>query len=52
MAVKDRAQRWKAKELMERGRISDASEADDIDDNDCDFAYSAYSGESMVRVNT
>ncbi|BEJ16925.1 hypothetical protein CspHIS471_0603260 [Cutaneotrichosporon sp. HIS471] len=43
MTVKDRAQKWKAKELMELGTISDLSEAVDIDDNDCDFSYSAYS---------
>ncbi|BEI86087.1 hypothetical protein CcaverHIS002_0603740 [Cutaneotrichosporon cavernicola] len=43
MTVKDRAQKWKAKELMELGTISDPSEAVGIDDNDCDFSYSAYS---------
>jgi histone-lysine N-methyltransferase SUV39H len=47
MTVKDRAQKFKQKELMDQGIISHPSEADDVNDDDCDFTYSAYSGESQ-----
>ncbi|CAK9785533.1 SET domain-containing protein [Cutaneotrichosporon oleaginosum] len=43
MTVKARAQKFKERELMERGLISHPSEAALIDDDDFEFSYSAYS---------